>query len=143
MVYLDTSVAVALLVPEPGSALALSWFARAEHLPLLSDWLIAEFASALSIKERSGQLSAPDARAARRNFDAFCKGVRVAPVSRGAFQRAALLAAQPGLGLRAGDALHLAIAQEVAARAIATLDRRMGQAAEQLGLSLEFPPPGP
>jgi len=137
VIYLDTSVAVALLVPEPGSAMALRWFGRLDALPGLSDWTVTEFASALSIKERTGQLSKRDVARVRREFDSFCAGLRVLPVSRESFTAATALAARPELGLRSGDALHLAVAMGAAATTIATLDRAMAEASERLGVRLE------
>ncbi len=56
------------------------WFGACDIPIISSDWIITEFASALSIKERSGTLSAKNAKAARRNFGAFCQaGLRLAP----------------------------------------------------------------
>ena len=43
------------------------------------------------------------------------------------------------LGLRAGDALHLAVARNAGAAAIVTLDRRVADAARQLGWGCEVP----
>ncbi|WP_255210733.1 type II toxin-antitoxin system VapC family toxin [Methylogaea oryzae] len=53
------------------------------------------------------------------------------------FRTAAVLLDTPHLALRAGDALHLAVARRWRA-ALATLDVRQSQAAEHYGLEL-FP----
>ena len=63
MIYLDTSVAVALLVPEPRTADVQAWFAGLAEATIGSDWLLAEFASAIAIKQRRSELS--DANATR------------------------------------------------------------------------------
>jgi predicted nucleic acid-binding protein len=42
MIYLDTSVVVALLTPEERSAQALDWFAESREPLISSDWLITE-----------------------------------------------------------------------------------------------------
>ena len=47
--------------------------------------------------------------------------------------------AQPDTGLRAGDALHLAIAANNAASEIHTLDKTMLKAGMQLGLPISTP----
>ena len=47
MIYLDTSVVVALLTPEERSAQALDWFAQSRDPLISSDWLITETHSAL------------------------------------------------------------------------------------------------
>ena len=126
MVYLDTSVAVPLFVPERSSDQVDRWFSACDEAVVSSEWIITEFASALAIKERSGALAARDAKAAWRGFEAFCRsGLRLIPVSRRVFEAAAKMAREPAHGLRAGDALHLASALEIDAQAIATLDAVM------------------
>lgn len=62
MVYLDTSVAVALFIPEANMARIKKWFAAAPDLIVSADWIVTEFASALSIKQRRGDITAPLAR---------------------------------------------------------------------------------
>jgi hypothetical protein len=57
----------------------------------------------------------------------------VAPVSRLQFRTAARFVEQHALGLRAGDALHLAICGDHGAT-LCTLDRRQSDAASALGL---------
>ena len=81
MIYLDTSAAVPLFVREPASAAVDAWFEACTEPLLSSDWIVTEFASALSIKERSGMLLSKDARAAWRSFEAFCEsGLRLLTV---------------------------------------------------------------
>jgi hypothetical protein len=76
----------------------------------ISDWVATEFSSALSIKLRAGHIE-PAHRAdslamfARLTTNSFA----VVPVSRLQFRTAAGFADQHRLGLRAGDALHLAV----------------------------------
>jgi len=135
MIYLDTSAAVPLFVREPASAAVDAWFEACAEPLLSSDWIVTEFASALSIKERSGMLSSKDARAAWRGFEAFCEsGLRLVAVSRQAFREGARLVRQQGHGLRAGDALHLAVALETGASTIATLDTTLAANAKRLKL---------
>lgn len=133
MIYFDTSAAVPLFVREPDSAAVDAWFETCSDPLLSSDWIVTEFASALSLKERSGMLGARDARAAWRGFEALCEsGLRLIAVSRQAFKEGARLARQQSHGLRAGDALHLAVALEVGAKAIATLDTTLAANARRL-----------
>jgi hypothetical protein len=56
------------------------------------------------------------------------------PVSRSAFADAARLAREAGSGLRAGDALHLAVALEIAEAAIANADGTLARRAKANGL---------
>ncbi len=133
MIYFDTSAVVPLFIREPASAAVDAWFETCADPLLSSDWIMTEFASALSLKERSGVLSAKDARAAWRGFEAFCEsGLRLVTVSREAFREGARLARQQAHGLRAGDALHLAVALEAGTKAIATLDATLAANARRL-----------
>lgn len=135
MVYLDTSAAVPLFVAEPSSDLVDNWLGTCDVPVVSSDWIVTEFASALSIKERLGTLSVRDAKAAWRSFEMFCQsGLRLAPVSRRAFEEAAKMARQSAHGLRSSDALHLAVALEIGAKTIATLDATMASNAKRLKL---------
>lgn len=140
MVYLDTSAAVPLFVAEPASELIDTWLDTCGEPVVSSDWIVTEFASALSIKQRSGTLSAKDAKAAWRSFATFChSGLRLTPVSRRAFEEAARMVRQPAHGLRSSDALHLAVAQQIGARTIATLDATMAGNAKRLRMkTVEF-----
>ncbi len=52
MIYLDTSMVVALLTPEPDSERALQWFEGCREPLISSDWLISETHGALVIKQR-------------------------------------------------------------------------------------------
>lgn len=132
-IYLDTSAAVPLFVAEPSSDKIDRWFSACDVAIVSADWILTEFASALSIKERSGTLSAKHATAAWRSFEAFCQsGLRLAPVSRQAFAKAAHMARQQTHGLRSSDALHLAVAQEIGADTLATLDVTMAGNAKRL-----------
>ena len=133
MIYLDTSVAVPLFVAEPASERVDAWLDACGEGIVSSDWIVTEFASALSIKERSGTLSARDATAAWRSFEAFSRsGLRLAPVNRTAFAEAARIIRQAAFGLRSGDAVHLAVAREIGVSAIATLDATMASSAKRL-----------
>ncbi len=57
----------------------------------------------------------------------------------GDFVAAARLMEQFDLGLRAGDALHVAIAQQAGAARLVTLDKVFARAATQVGLPCELP----
>ena len=140
MVYLDTSAAVPLFVPEPSSDLIDKWFVACDIPIISSDWIITEFASALSIKERSGTLSAKNAKAAWRNFGAFCEaGLRLAPVNRQTCEEAAKMVRHSAHRLRSSDALHLAVALEIGVQSIATLDTIMADNAKRLKIkTVEF-----
>jgi uncharacterized protein len=101
---------------------------------VISDWVRAEFAAALSIKLRTGGLEGSHRADALTMFTRLCNdNLTVMPVSRVQFRMAARFADQYALGLRAGDALHLAICAEQGTT-ICTLDRRLSEAASALGI---------
>jgi len=64
-------------------------------------------------------------------------GLRIVPVSRTAYRDAADLAKRHTHRLRAGDALHLAVAREVGAKSVATLDGVMSTNAKRLQMNVE------
>jgi uncharacterized protein len=133
MVYLDTSAIVALIVNEPGSVAVARWSASTRAELVSAVWCVPEFGSALGIKQRTGQLDADQAQAAWARFEHWvANDLKLLPVELPDFQRAAVLTLDAGSGLRAGDALHLACAERVGAKGMATLDAALGRNALRL-----------
>ena len=137
MLYLDTSVLVCALTNEADTGAVQDWLARQNVRDLIiSDWVVAEFSSALSIKLRTGQLGPQHRAAALAAFARLAaETLRIVPVERASFRRAAGYADQPALNLRAGDALHLAVCAEMGAT-LCTLDRRLADAASLAGVEV-------
>ena len=137
MIYVDTSVIVALLTVEPRTQDVAAWYAGLRDTPACSDWLLTEFSSALSIKLRTGQINEANAKRVRKEFDLLTEGgLRIVPVSRSAFRRAAEMVSLHDHGLRAGDSLHLAVALELGASHMATLDGTLAANAKRMGMEL-------
>lgn len=64
MVYVDTSLLVALFTNEATAERITTWFAE-ESRPLVSgDWCVTEFASALALKQRRLQINTQQSNAA-------------------------------------------------------------------------------
>jgi predicted nucleic acid-binding protein len=100
-----------------------------------SDWLITETHSALGIKQRHYGLSSEARQAAGGQFERLLQGgVELRSLDRDRFRQAAELLQDPALGLRAGDALHLAVALHSHCTHLASFDGRMQQAATALGI---------
>ncbi|MGE3104739.1 MAG: type II toxin-antitoxin system VapC family toxin, partial [Lysobacterales bacterium] len=99
----------------------------------ISDWTLIEFASAMGIQVRSKGIKPEQAHKARVLMETLAADcLQVITPTRRDYHRAAEYLGQHALGLRAGDALHLAIAQNQAAACLYTLDRRLIDAARKL-----------
>ena len=135
MLYLDTSLLVAALTNETETQRMQNWLGEQEVDELaISGWVATEFSSALSIKLRTGQISAAHRADALALFARLgTDSLTVVAVSRLQFRTAARFVDQYELGLRAGDALHLAICADHGAT-LCTLDRRLGEAGPAVGV---------
>lgn len=136
MSYLDTSVLVAALTREERTEEMQRWLVQQPPEELVvSDWTITEFSAALAMKVRMRQLDEAARADVLNVFTAIiAESMTVLSVTRADFSTAAHLANQYGLGLRAGDALHLGIASR-AGQAIVSLDRALVKAALATGIA--------
>lgn len=135
MHYVDTSLLVAALLNEKSTAVAQRWLSEQPAGQLaISDWVATEFSAALSVKLRAGDLEPPHRSEVLAFFTRLTEAsFQMLPVSRRDFQTAARFADQHLSGLRAGDALHLAVAANHGA-SLHTLDKRLADAGQALGV---------
>jgi len=137
--YLDASVILPTLVAEPVTEAVYNLLGTGDRLLLVSDFAAAEVASSLSQLLRMALLTGTDATARLADFDAWRAAMTMPVNVEGADARLAYAYVRRfDLKLRAPDALHLAIARRLDATLL-TLDRRLADAAEELGVAVEVP----
>lgn len=138
MLYLDTSVLVAAVSNEAATARVQDWLEQQADPLAVSDWSLAEFASALVAKQRAQELSAAERAGGLQWLRGLSdEGAIVWPVSRGAFRRAANLVNAAGVKVRASDALHLAVVEEFGA-ILCTLDQEQAEAGNRVAIQTLF-----
>lgn len=137
MVYIDTSALVPAFIREPKSEAILAWLENSGEGLVVSEWSITEFSSAAAIKVRMGEVASAMAKQARTRFLEFAQEhCSIAVPQRAEFRRAAELAGDTNLKLRAGDALHLAIAEASKVQGILCFDETMSAGAKTIGLNV-------
>ncbi len=139
MLYLDTAVVLTLFVGESTSETVQTWLTRRRQAFAFSDWGLTECASALGIKQRRGELSADAAMSAFAAIETFaqqsCEWLACAPRHQASAQT---WLGRYDLNLRAGDALHLALAHH-AGMVLVTYDKLLLASAAALGIKASNP----
>ena len=138
MHYLDTSFIVSALTPdEIASKASRLWLREHSEVGLMiSHWVLTEVSSALSLKVRTGQLSLDQRTDVHKEWRVFWESsLSLLDIIQEDFLTAASFAERHALNLRAGDALHLAIARRTGCT-LMTLDRRMADAAREVGVMI-------
>lgn len=143
MTYLDASALVSLFLPDIHTP-TIRHYLRSEH-PLLgvSDFAVAEFASAVARRMRIGEFTASRAAHALNVSDSWlaasAERLELDPVD---IRVATTFVRRFELCLRAPDALHLAICRRLGLPLL-TFDRNQAVAAVALGLQLDSFDPSP
>jgi uncharacterized protein len=138
MRYADTCLLLSLHLPDPGTPAALAWLEAAGRDPIMTSlWTATEFASALGIIARRGDITAETHAAVTSRFRAFAADRLSIEAPEGAdFERATAWLERFETGLRAADALHLAICARRSAT-LCTADATLARAAETFGVRVQ------
>ena len=135
--YIDTSVWCAFCFNELEVPAARHWLSNAELDEVATAvWTLTEFASAASQKLRVKNRNKAFVAQAIKSFDNVVSMTHQFDVMADDFLYAAELCGTSCTGLRAGDALHLAVALRRDCKFLASLDKVMNESAVQLGLKL-------
>jgi uncharacterized protein len=134
--YLDASALAKLYVQEPDSEALEESLAGRDDL-LVSTLAVNEVTSALARRVREGAYRAVEARRVYRTIVRHADEGRFRLIDggleAGRSAERILLSVGTRIPVRAGDALHLAIASLAGARSFVTFDRRLLAAVEELG----------
>jgi len=134
MLYLDTCVLLAALTPEAHTPAAIQVLQDTSAPLAISPWCTTELHSALGLKVRTAALSHAQAEAVlhiyQRSLEPALLMLEVDPSD---FRHANACLRRWPSGLRAADALHLAIAAGRGAT-LCSLDTALVAAADELGL---------
>jgi predicted nucleic acid-binding protein len=136
MIYFDTSFLLPIVLREPTSnrieAVLLS---QSDSGFFISQWTRVEVSSALARHARMGTFTGTEAVAMEAEFDAVvAESFSVLLPETDDFVLARRYLRNHRRGLRAGDALHLAIAANNRATAVYSLDKTFTRAGLELGL---------
>lgn len=131
MLYFDTSFLAPLILEEATSAKIEAFFAKCPAGDLyISHWTRVEFASLIAREVRMGGLAESDALLAIAQFDELVTdSFRVLAPGVADYELAKAYIQHFATKLRAGDALHLAIAHNNGAKTLYTLDEGLLHAA--------------
>lgn len=138
MLYFDTSFLVPLILEEPTSARVEQFLRRQSEQLSTSHWTRVEFSSLLAREVRMGGLDRELAIQADMQFEeVVAESFVILSPGAGDFETSKRFLRDHETGLRAGDALHLAIASNRRAASIYTLDKGMLDAGRRLRLPVK------
>jgi uncharacterized protein len=132
--YLDASALIPLFIEEARTNQAHE--SLRGNVLIISDFAIAEFSSGVAHRTRAGEINDSGAASVFAALDAWTlKTTRREMLTAGDMNVAISLVRRLELGLRAPDAVNIAIAQRCAATLL-TFDEKMARSARSLGMTV-------
>ena len=138
--YIDTSALAKWYLPEAGSDKLAAWMQQQTDT-CISSLTLTEFRCLLARRQRMQLLSGEQVQELYAIFQQDCRDGHLLhfPVTDQNVINAELMIERlPTLALRTLDALHLSIAHDNSAKTLATADKIMAQAAQQLDIKVEW-----
>jgi predicted nucleic acid-binding protein len=138
LAYIDTSALAKWYIPEAGSEGFANWIQQQDET-CISSLTKTEFRCLLARRQRMQLLSGIQVQEIYAKFQQDCQDGHLLhyPVSDQHVLNAALMIESlPGIALRTLDALHMSVAHEIAIKTLATADKVMAQAAQQLEMEV-------
>jgi predicted nucleic acid-binding protein len=138
--YIDTSALAKWYLPETGSDRLATWMQQQTDT-CISSLTITEFRCLLARRQRMQLLSGEQVQELYAIFQQDCRDGHLLhfPVTdQNVINAELMIESMPTVTLRTLDALHLSIAHDNSARTLATADRIMAQAAQQIDIKVEW-----
>lgn len=133
--YLDTNAIIGLLTADPLTPRVRAVLAQSIDPLIISDFAAVEFAAVVGRKVRSATIMRQHGMDAIALLDQWSARVTRVPLGSNDVARADQFLRRLDLPLQAPDAIHIAIAERLAATLV-TFDRQMAAAARTLGLTV-------
>ena len=136
--YIDTSALAKWYLPEMGSEAFANWMQQ-EYETCISTLTKTEFRCLLARRQRMQLLSSVQVQEIYAKFQQDCQDghlLHYTVSNQHILDAELMIESLPGIALRTLDALHLSVAHEISAKVLATADKVMAQAAEQLEMEV-------
>ncbi|MDH5297913.1 MAG: type II toxin-antitoxin system VapC family toxin [Desulfobulbaceae bacterium] len=146
LVYIDTSALAKWYLPEANSEAFADWM-QEQTETCISSLTVTEFRCLLARRQRMGLLNALQVQELYAKFQQDIEDshlLRYAVNDRHICNAELIIESLPAVALRTLDALHLTIAHDLGAAALATADKIMAEAAALLEMEVvrfDCPPP--
>jgi len=136
--YIDTSALAKWYLPEVGSESFDNWMQQ-QNETCISSLTKTEFRCLLARRQRMQLLSSVQVQEIYAIFQQDCLDgflLHYEVSDKHVLDAELMIETLPGIALRTLDALHLSIAHEISAKVLATADKVMAQAAQQLEMDV-------